>query len=503
VSGSQVVAPARRDVRPADGFFRKNAVIGMAEIVGRIPLVFTAGYIARTLGPSVYCNWALVITYSGLLVSIVSLGLPVSLSRLASVDTAPRARGYLNVALRASAVAIVPIALLTLVTLPWLARAIGLGPGLAWLLLLGCLVAIVNGFEALLDAYFKARELVARQSTFVLVRSCIEVLSIVLVFSGTLHLGNLHGAKLLVLYAALNTTLKVVTYPLLVNIRAPRAEVPPPADRRTFVRYGLPMIPAGLVVFLTAQGDRLVLGHLFDKHELGVYAFGAALAAYMAYLGYAINPLLLPRASALHDAGDIGAVQRLFAQSQRVYLILYTAALAGLVLFSREVIELTAGKAYAGSQTVLIVLGAAVGLEALLGIFQWVFHLARRPRYVLWFNIAYMALNITGVIVAASFGGPAAVAVTVLVIVAVLNVARYAIARRMLPVRLEATTVLGLLGLGCVLAPGLVLARGWPLEWRAVLGVAIAGACAMVGAAAVRSFTALPSPAPTSVGPPG
>jgi O-antigen/teichoic acid export membrane protein len=503
VSRSYVAAPSRRDGHALHGFFRKNAVIGIAEIVGRVPLVFTAGYIAKTLGPSVYGNWALVITYSGLLVSVVSLGLPVSLSRLASVDTAPHARGYLNVALRASVVAMVPIALLTLATLPWLARAIGLGPGLSWLLLIGCLVAIVNGFEALLDAYFKSRELVVRQSTFVLVRSCIEVVSIVLVFSGTLHVGGLHGAKLLVLYAALNTALKVVTYPLLVRVRAPRAQVPPRPERRTFIRYGFPMIPAGIVVFLTAQGDRLVLGHLFDKHQLGVYAFGGAIAAYMAYLGYAINPLLLPRASALHDAGEFEGVQRLFAQSQRVYLVLYAVAVSGLVLFSKEIIQLTAGKAYVGSEVVLVVLGAAVGLEALLGIFQWVFHLARRPGHVLWFNLGYMALNIAGVIVAASFGGPGTVAVTVLVTVAVLNAARYAIARRMLPVRLEATTVLGLLGLGCLLVPGFVFARHWPLEWRAALGVAVAGSCAAVGAAVVRSFSSLPAPASVSVGPPG
>jgi O-antigen/teichoic acid export membrane protein len=485
------------------GFFRKNTILGVSEILGRIPLIFTAGYVARSLGPPVYANWALVVTYAGLLLSIVTLGMPVSLSRLASVATPSRARGYLRLALRLSVVAMAPVALLTLILLPWLTRAIGLTESLDWLLLLGCLLAAVNGLETLLDAFFKARELVARQSTFVFVRSCIEVASILLVFSGTVHVRGLNGAKQLILYVAFTTALKLIVYPVLVLFRAPATETPPRSERSTFIRYGLPMIPAGLVVFLTAQGDRLLLGHLFAKKELGIYAFGAAIASYMAYLGYAINPLLLPRASTLHDAGDLHAVRQLFDQSQRVYLTLYVIAVSGLVLFSREIIQITAGKAYLDSQVVLIVLGSAVGLEALLGIFQWVFHLARRPTYVLWFNVAYMAVNIVGVIVAASFGGPSAVAGTIFGTVVVLNIVRYAIARRMLPVRLEATTVAALLGFGGLLVPALVLVRGWPLAWRGVVELVVIGACAAFAVAVVRNFSSLPPPGPASTGPPG
>lgn len=478
-----------------NGFFRKNAVIGIAEIVGRIPLVFAAGYVARSLGPDVYGNWALAVTFAGLLISVVSLGLPVSLSRIASVDTPERARGYLYLALRFAALAMVPVALLTLATLPWLADAIGIGRDLKWLLLLGCAIAVVNGVEALLDAYFKSRELVARQSLFVVTRSCIEVASILLVFSGTISVGGLRGTKLLVVYVAFATALKLVAYPLLVGVRAPRPEAAPRPDRTTFLRYGIPMIPAGLVVFLTAQGDRLVLGHLFEKDQLGVYAFGASIAAYMVYLGYAINPLLLPRASALHDAGDLVGVQRLFAQSQRVYLVLYALVLSTLVFLSKEVIDLTAGSDFLGGQVVLVLLGAAVGLEALLGIFQWVFHLVRRPSYVLWFNVGYMALNISAVLVAAALGGPAAVAGTVLGTVLVANLVRYRLTRRLLPIRLEPTTVVGVVSLAGLIAFWLAVARDWQLEWRALAALAVAALCAVAGVGVVRDLAAgLPPP---------
>jgi O-antigen/teichoic acid export membrane protein len=452
-----------------NGFFRRNAVIAVAEILGRVPLVFTAGYVANSLGPRVYGSWALVITFSGLLISVVGLGLPVAVSRFASVASAGLARSYLRLALVLSLGAIVPVAALTALAMPWLAEAIGLPHGVAWLLLLGCLIAGVSGVEALLDAYFKSREAVGRQTLFVVSRSCIEVASILLVFGRIVPVDGLHGTKLLLPYALLNSGLKLVVYPWLVLVRAPEAEPAPRGDRRTFLRYGVPMIPAGIVVFLSSQGDRLVLGHAFSKHDLGIYAFGSALATYMTYLGYAINPLFLPRASVLYDAGDVDGVRRLFRQSQQVYLALFAFALCTLILFAPEIIDFTAGRAYGGSKAVLVVLSAAVGLEGLLGIYQWIFHLVRRPTLVLWFNIGYMAANIVAVIVAASQGGPSTVALAVLATVVTANVVRYLIARRQLHVPIERATVAGLAVLGAGLVPTSVAAA--QLSVAARLGV--------------------------------
>jgi O-antigen/teichoic acid export membrane protein len=469
------------------GFFRKNALIGVAEIAGRLPLIFIAGYVARKLGPDTYGNWALVIAYAGLLGSMVTFGLPISISRLASVTSAGAARGYLQLAVGRAALGFAVVAIVTLAARPWIADLLGISSDHAWLLPLGCLVVTISGVEALLDAYFKSREQVGRQSASVLARSSIEVVSIFFGFSGLVSIPGLSKTtESLLLYLALSFVLKSCAYSLLVLVRAPRLQQPEREERRTFLSYGLPMIPAALVVFLTIQGDRLALGHLFDKDALGIYAFAAALAAYVGVLGYIINPLLLPRASKLYDGGDHEGVNRLFARSQQVYFVLYALVVTVLVLFSGEVIDLTAGDKYRNSAAVLVILAAAVGLEGLLGIFQWIFQLARRPALVLWFNVGYMLLNIAGVLVGAWLGGPAAVALGVLVTTVLANAIRYALARQLLPIRLEPAVAAGLVGLTVLSLLAWYGARPWSLGARAGVESALVLICAAAIAVVLR-----------------
>ena len=64
-----------------DSFFRKNALIGLAEIVCRLPLVFTVGYLARSVGTEIFGNWALILAFQVFIVGIAGLGLSSSLSR--------------------------------------------------------------------------------------------------------------------------------------------------------------------------------------------------------------------------------------------------------------------------------------------------------------------------------------------------------------------------------------------------------------------------------------
>lgn len=474
---------------PTQGFFRKSAVIGVAEIFGRLPLIFTAGYVAKSLGPATYGSWALVLAYQGLLISVVSLGLPTSLSRLASVATAARARGLFTLSLQLTSAVMILLAIVSFLARFPLADVVGLQHALAWLLAIGCVVAVTTGFEGLLGAYLKSRELAGRYAVSVVARSCIEVTAIYLVFAGVVHVGHLHGAKLLLLYAAFVTVLKLVIYPLFVIVGSVRGERPSREERSVFLRYGLPMIPAGIVVFLTAQGDRLVLGHLFDKDQLGLYAFGAAVSGYMTYVGYAINPLLLPRASALHDAGDDASVRALFVQSQNVSMALYASGVAMFILFSHEIIRITAGPAYYRTANVMVLLAAAVGLEAVVGIFQWVFHLVRKPRYVLWFNLGYMLLNVGLVVAGALVGGATTVAAFVLVSVVVANIARYVVARRLLVIDLAKATAVGLVALAAV-SPALAASRDLSFAVRVLIFALLVAAFGVPAYRSVRRTSA-------------
>ena len=464
-----------------NGFFRRNGVFAVIEIAGRLPLLFTVGYTAATVGASVYGDWALVLATVGVLTGLGGLGLNSAIARMASGEGHEYARGYLVYALRTCAALVLAIGVLLLIAHEPIGRLLGISPGSRNLLALGGVIALTGTVDALFDAYFKARERLRRQAAFVLGRTCIEVAVVAVVF-GTDLFGTDDPQTRLALYVALTSGARFLgLYPLLLLGREGH-ELPDRAARRTFVRYGLPMVPAAPVLWLTTQGDRLVLGHAVSSTQLGWYAFGAGLAANFSYLGLAVYPLLLPRASVLFDSGDRAAVAQLFDSSQRVYLALYAGVAVALALLAPDVIRATAGDEFAPSAPILLLLALAVGLEGLIGIFQWVFHLVKRTSLVLATNLVYMALQIGAVFTVATVTGDIlAVAWTVLGVVVVANAIRYMIARRFRLIHLRPALVAGLGALGVVVFAAAEIGQDWPLGIRLALA-GLAGAAGVLGA---------------------
>jgi O-antigen/teichoic acid export membrane protein len=473
-------------------FFRKNALIGFAEILGRVPLIFTAGYLARSVGPEMFGIWALVLVYQGLSAGIAGLGLSSSISRISSVSDADGARGYLFFAVKVTSLALVGICLVTFLFKSSLSSVLGLPTGAEALLMIGLLIAVAGTWEGLLDAYFKAREQIARQMLLVAGRTSAEIIAVVAVFVLYAGTGETDAGVLLMAYASVGFAVRTLVYPWLALYKVSGMTHPGKLERSAFLRYGLPMVPAVLVAWILGQGDRLILGQMVSKPELGVYAFGAMLASYLVYLGYAVYPLLLPRASRLYEAGDRDALRSLFQNSQAVFLILFMGAMGTIALFSREIVILTAGEQFISSAKVFVVLALAVGTDQLLGIYQYVFHLVKKTSWILWLNVSNAFLLVTAVYLAAKFGGIGAVPWAVFAAVIVFNVLRYIVSLSQCPLPLRLGTVLTLT-LGILLSLGLASGSDeWTLVTRAVIFIvsAVAVIIALLTVPATRNLLA-------------
>jgi O-antigen/teichoic acid export membrane protein len=298
--------------------------------------------------------------------------------------------------------------------------------------------------EGLMDAYLKAREKISRQVLFILLRTLVEITAVLFIF-GTQDITQRSVVEMLSLYILYVFVAKLLIYPTLIIFRSTHEiDWPLKPERRAFVHYGMPMVPTVLVSWLVAQGDRLLLGHMVDKHALGIYAFGASMAAYVTYIGYAVYPLLLPRASRLFDQGRFDELRAMFRQSQLVFLMICSTALAFIGLFAGEIISLTAGENFAQSATIFFVLSLAVGVEQMAGIYQYVFHLVKKPRLILYFNLIYGVLAASFVYAAAKIGGVAYVPWGILAAVILLNVARYLMAQREFSISIRIEHLAGL-----------------------------------------------------------
>ena len=447
-------------------FYRYNAAIGLAEIACRLPLVFTVGYLARSVGTEIFGNWALVLAFQVFVVGVAGLGLSSSLSRFIPASNSNEAAASLRFAWLVTLAPLIALGVLAVLFRAPVGKLLGVKADLYWLIPLGALLAGGSVTDGLLDAYFKARMTVGRQIIFVISRTFVEVFAVGWVFVLTPPFLN-GPMSLLTAYVASVVIARMLIYPwILVGMGGGRI-LPIQSRRRELLFYGLPMVPSVLAVWLASQSDRLVLSHFVSKSELGVYAFGASLAAYMVFLGYAVYPLLLPAASKLYDEGNKAAVGVFFRDAQNVFVHLWGGAMACLALWAHQLIMWTGGHAFASAAPIFLILCFAFGLEQLMGIYQYVFHLVKRTDLILWLNLAYagtmvVALAIVGVTSDISWAPWAVLSATT-----IFSLVRYTVALTYLPIP-AAQTLSAKIAAVAILT--VILAR-YTAEWNDVLRV--------------------------------
>jgi O-antigen/teichoic acid export membrane protein len=400
----------------------------------------------------------LVLLFQGVLISVSSLGLSSSVARFTPATAPPVAKGVLLFALKANLLALLVLTPVIWIGAGWIRVGFGVPGDMVWLLPAAAIAAIGPLAEALLDAFFKARELIKRQLAFLGMRTAIEIAAVTSVFAFSKPTYGLGGAEALGWYLGAGLLLRLLLYPWLLVGTAGTAVKPDGEERRRVIAYGLPLVPSALLLLLLNQEDRLILGHLVPSAALGLYAFGASLAAYLNHIGTAVFALVLPRVARHYDRGETGQAAALIADSQQVFIALYGATFAGLLLLGREVILVTAGEAFLGALTTFMVLGFAVGAERLFGAYEFVFHAARKTGVVAWINGAYVVLVGVGVLVASSLGGITATPWGVLAAVLVANGLRFWLARQLMPISFGTKLAMRVIGTSAVL--GLLAAVG-------------------------------------------
>jgi O-antigen/teichoic acid export membrane protein len=157
----------------------------------------------------------------------------------------------------------------------------------------------------------------------------------------------------------------------------------PSLDRRMW-RYALPLIPIGLLGWVTSLGDRYIIGGLLSVAQVGAYAavYGVSSAPFM-IVGGTIEQALRPVHQSAVAFGRRKHAQRLF--------YLWLGGVAGvcatgvllLALFHEQLASILLGRTYRHAAYLMPWIGAGYGLRACSYVFERVCYAYGRTRRVL------------------------------------------------------------------------------------------------------------------------
>lgn len=160
------------------------------------------------------------------------------------------------------------------------------------------------------------------------------------------------------------------------------------------LRYALPLLPAGLSIWMLDRSDRLVIGHFLGPKSVGVYSANYALAGLLMLFQTPLQVTLLPKVSALWR-GERAEAVRYVSLSNKLFLTFAIPFVVAAPLVARPLLSKL------GNEEI----GAAGGLLTFLiaaGILAWgvsvmltqIFYGARRTLPVGIVTVAAALLNL-------------------------------------------------------------------------------------------------------------
>lgn len=119
------------------------------------------------------------------------------------------------------------------------------------------------------------------------------------------------------------------------------------------LHYALPMIPAGLALWIVNLSDRYFLQFYTNTSEVGLYQVGSSLAAFVALITGAFQQAWGPFAMSIHQQTD---AKKVYANVLLAYLWLTSLLSTALALFAPEAIQIFATQQYLGASQVVGIL---------------------------------------------------------------------------------------------------------------------------------------------------
>jgi len=350
---------------------QKAAQGGLFLFIGNTSstVILAAGAIlvARLLGPFSYGLYTLSVAIPLLLVALADTGMNFALVRLparlrAEGDNARANRlvklGFLLKLVISTAASIVCYAGSAFIASIVLNR-----PELTPFIQLASLMIV---FQAIFEAtsnIFIGQDLMQYSASIQILQATLKgALAPVLVFVGLGITGAIWGYVLALAAAGLTGATLLFTR----HVRSSgQTTGPASTELHTLLGYGLPLYAAAILSVFLTQYQNIVLAHFASNVEVGNFGATWTFVTFMAILSYPITTAIFPMFSKMNPKDQRSDLARGFVLAVKYSSLLMIPASVAVMVFSRDLIYLTYGRAYALAPQYLVILAALYLLTAI------------------------------------------------------------------------------------------------------------------------------------------
>lgn len=287
-----------------------TAVVFAAQVLSKLRGLITLPLLVRGLGTEAYGTWTQTIAFTILVTALVGLNLHLSLIRFIAAEREKAGAAYATTLLASLASASVLCALLGLVAPPELGVLL-VGTADPGVLHYALAIVVTTTVRNLNLNLYRATERLRLRSLVDLVGSMLELGAISVVFlTGR---GLLEALEAMTVIGALIAAATTLHGQAIAGLRAPDWQL-----LRGALRYGVPLVPASLALWVLDRSDRFVISLFWDQSSVGVYSAHYAIGSLMLFVQGPIQMALVPKVMQLWDK-DRETASEYVAYSFRIF----------------------------------------------------------------------------------------------------------------------------------------------------------------------------------------
>lgn len=374
-------------------FLLKSAFwLTVSEVIYNLSGYIIHSAVGRILGPAEYGRYGLVVTLTTMIIILIGNGVPTAMSKYLSefFESNPEMIPAIKKqALRLQTIIIGSITVIFFLISPLIAKILG-DPSLTNLFQISTLIIPAFAAASFYFYYYTGIHKFNLQSILKTFRSIFRVIAIVLLayFFGVQ--GSIAG------YVIAPLAVFLVAYfidKIWVSKKYPRSETAT-FEWKKLANYAWPITLFMLFYELFISIDLyLVQGILKNEHLTGIYNGSLTVARIPYYLFYALTIILLPVISKSTSQNNHKETFSVISSSLRLMLVLLFPGVILMSVYSRQILTLFYGKAFAEGALAMSVLSVGVGFLTIFYVLSFVMNGAGKVKTPMWITFFGLILN--------------------------------------------------------------------------------------------------------------
>jgi O-antigen/teichoic acid export membrane protein len=336
--------------------FRGASIYVLGLAIGKGLTVVLQVVLGRWLGPDGFGLYSLGYSVVSLLSWVAVLGLDQGVLRYCAVyrtqGQPDKVRSTLWRALALSGIVSVVTAGVIVLTSRWVAARF-FTPSFAVILAAFALALPFLTLIRIAGTYLQSMHDIYRMSVMQLLGR--PVFNIALLFMAILLGWGLGGAVAAFVVCCVLTSGLGVYYLAKKLPPKPIGENSVSAEHTALMRYSVALMFSGISYQVILRAPQVLLGHLGNSAEVGIYSAGASFALAFGFMTLTFLQPAMPMMVELYEAKQTAGLRRLYQNATRWTLAVVMPPFLGLCLFSVEVMRIF-GRGFGGAATVLLVL---------------------------------------------------------------------------------------------------------------------------------------------------